>query len=59
MSVFLGCDYLPCGVPGFGKENTLKIIKENERLLEIILKGEHVELTELEKDMKLTRKFIE
>lgn len=56
MSVLLGCDYLPCGVPGFGKENTLKIIKENERLLEIILKGKHIELG---KDMKLTRKFIE
>ena len=39
MAVLLGCDYLPQGVPGVGKEKVLQLVKEGVDLLEL-LQGE-------------------
>ena len=38
MAVLLGCDYLPQGVPGIGKEKVLQLIREGVDLLGLLQK---------------------
>ena len=33
MAVLLGCDYLPQGAPGIGKEKVLQLVREGVDLL--------------------------
>ena len=28
LSILLGCDYLPCGIPGVGKDKALRLLKQ-------------------------------
>ena len=40
MAVMLGCDYMPQGVPGVGKEMALRAAKEERDFLRIFQQGE-------------------
>lgn len=36
MVVLLGCDYMPQGVPGVGKEKVLQLVREKVDLLDVV-----------------------
>ena len=36
MAVLLGCDYMPQGVPGVGREKALQLVREGVDLLDLL-----------------------
>ena len=40
MAVMLGCDYMPQGVPGVGKEMAMRAVKEEKDIMRIFQQGE-------------------
>ena len=40
MAVMLGCDYMPQGVPGVGKEMAMRVVKEERDIMRILQQGE-------------------
>lgn len=39
MAVMLGCDYMPQGVPGVGKEMVMRVVREEREMVKIFQGG--------------------
>ena len=39
MAVMLGCDYMPQGVPGVGKEMAVRVVKEERNMMKMFQQG--------------------